>query len=171
MITNRIIHFILCFTLCIGLMACASGKNSNAVLASNPDSLRVASFNIHYLEVSEKGVSKWNERRRAVTKTRAIIQLPNLFFIKRHYLMLWIRGFSFFRKHQTSFTRLHLTEVILPFALGRRCAKKALDKTSQYLTYTQIILAAPIAKNRSSSSKIGLSRASWLGMPYCSSEI
>lgn len=58
--------------LCLGLMACASGKGPTpsalkATAQSDTESLRVATFNIHYLHVTEKGLSKWEDRRKAVT--------------------------------------------------------------------------------------------------------
>ncbi len=58
--------------LCFGLMACASGNTSSHTLLkteaqNGAETLRVATFNIHYLHVSEEGLSKWENRRKAVT--------------------------------------------------------------------------------------------------------
>ena len=58
--------------LCLGLMACASGKNPSPALLkteaqTGAQTVRVATFNIHYLQLSEDGLSKWEKRRKAVT--------------------------------------------------------------------------------------------------------
>jgi len=68
----RLAHYITIVTLCMILMACASGKSPapstlKAASQSEAESLRIATFNIHYLHVTEKGLSKWKERRTAVT--------------------------------------------------------------------------------------------------------
>ena len=58
--------------LCLGLMACASGKTPSPALLkteaqTGAQTVRVATFNIHYLQLSEDGLSKWEKRRKAVT--------------------------------------------------------------------------------------------------------
>lgn len=65
---SRLSHYILAATLCLLLIACASGKSSiPTVQKSEAESLRIATFNIHYLHVTEKGLTKWENRRKAVT--------------------------------------------------------------------------------------------------------
>jgi len=50
----------------IGLAGCASGK-SMKLTTPQTNSLRVMTFNVHYLHVSDKGLSGWEKRRGAVT--------------------------------------------------------------------------------------------------------
>lgn len=69
---SRLFRYITMAILCIGLIACASGKspspdNFKTQAQSDVKTLRVATFNIHYLHVTEKGLNKWNMRRKAVT--------------------------------------------------------------------------------------------------------
>ena len=79
-------RYIVLLMLCSGLMACASGKTASPTLEkadvqtegqangkADTETLRVATFNIHYLEVSEDGLSKWEKRRKAVTEMIADI--------------------------------------------------------------------------------------------------
>lgn len=51
--------------ICYFLSACASNSKPAPPIASE-DTLRVASFNIHYLHVNEKGLKKWEKRKQAV---------------------------------------------------------------------------------------------------------
>jgi len=63
---SRLSYYAITIILCLGLVACASAKRTTLAKPLT-DSLRVATFNIHYLHVTEKGLSKWEERRSAVT--------------------------------------------------------------------------------------------------------
>lgn len=69
---SHVFRYITTLMLCLGVMACASGKTPSSTLLKTDaqtgvETLRVATFNIHYLEVSEDGLSKWEKRRKAVT--------------------------------------------------------------------------------------------------------
>jgi len=63
---SRLSYYAITIILCLGLVACASAKRTTLAKPLT-DSLRGATFNIHYLHVTEKGLSKWEERRSAVT--------------------------------------------------------------------------------------------------------
>ena len=65
-------RYLTMLVLCLGLMACASGKTPSPALLkteaqTGAQTVRVATFNIHYLQLSEDGLSKWENRRKAVT--------------------------------------------------------------------------------------------------------
>jgi len=71
MITH-LFRYLVTINLCLGLIACASGKGPapsalKATAQSDIESLRVTTFNIHYLYVEEKSLAKWEARRKDIS--------------------------------------------------------------------------------------------------------
>ena len=90
-------RYLTMLVLCLGLMACASGKNPSPALLkteaqTGAQTVRVATFNIHYLQLSEDGLSKWKNRRKAVTDMIADISPDIMAFQEME--RFWRRAFA-----------------------------------------------------------------------------